>query len=174
MGMESTGVADCHWRVVPGLGCSVPHASLWFASFPLRGRRLANGMSVRWAVDGTSIKSCHFFFCMYRGFRLSRALGQRSLSPTDLCRVTNAESWWLLLLAVMSSSSLASTFKTRHSSLTKMNLPYLLSHLCIKCRMQYHPFRAPSTAIPGFDSWILNSSFDSPVSPPRSHVPMNF
>lgn len=92
MGMESTGVADCHWRVVPGLGCSVPHASLWFASFPLRGRRLANSMSVRWAVDGTSIKVLTLFFWYVPGLpSLSRSWSTITQPdrpmPGDECRV---------------------------------------------------------------------------------------
>lgn len=150
-GWSLQGAAGCHWRVVPGLGVHrasclavvrfFPFARSPVAVSPMACRPLGRSTGPRSSLDT-------FFVCTGASVPLALLVNDRSLSPTDLCRVTNAELWWLLLLA-----STFKTRKTRHSSavhndqnefsLPSLSLVYQIPHAV-------PPFPSCISSIPEF------------------------
>lgn len=148
MGMESTG--GCRLPLASGsrswgAPCLVPRCGSLLslcavAGSPMACRPLGRSTGPRSSLDT-------FFVCTGASVSLALLVNDRSLSPTDLCRVTNAELWWLLL---------ASTFKarkTRHSSAVHNDQhEFILSSLSLVYQIPHAvpPFPSCISSIPEF------------------------
>lgn len=147
-GWSLQGVADCHWRVVPGLGVHRASCLAVVRFFPFARSPARQWHVVRWAVrrDLDQVLTL-FFVCTGASVSLALLVNDRSLSPTDLCRVTNAELWWLLL------ASTFKTRKTRHSSAVHNDQnEFILSSLSLVYQIPHAvpPFPSCISSIPEF------------------------